>query len=73
MLLVSGRFPGVGHVTCSSIFAWKTLWTEEPGGLYSMGSQDKTAHTQDKNRHIGCCMRYRNLKKKSIKKLDKKK
>ena len=25
--------------TCSIILAWKTLWTEEPGGLQSMGSQ----------------------------------
>ena len=25
--------------TCSSILAWKTPWTEEPGGLQSMGSQ----------------------------------
>ena len=25
--------------TLSSILAWKTLWTEEPGGLQSMGSQ----------------------------------
>ena len=23
----------------SSILAWKSLWTEEPGGLQSMGSQ----------------------------------
>ena len=23
----------------SSIFVWETLWTEEPGGLQSMGSQ----------------------------------
>ena len=23
-----------------SIFAWKILWTEEPGGLQSMGSQE---------------------------------
>ena len=23
----------------SSILAWKTLWTEEPGGLQSMGPQ----------------------------------
>ena len=22
---------------CSSIFAWKNPWTEEPGGLQSMG------------------------------------
>ena len=26
--------------THSSILAWKTLWTEEPGGLQSMGSQE---------------------------------
>ena len=25
--------------TLSSILAWKTPWTEEPGGLQSMGSQ----------------------------------
>ena len=25
--------------TCSSILAWETLWTEEPGGLQSMGLQ----------------------------------
>ena len=25
--------------TCSSILAWKIPWTEEPGGLPSMGSQ----------------------------------
>ena len=25
--------------THSSTLAWKTLWTEEPGGLQSMGSQ----------------------------------
>ena len=24
--------------TCSSIPAWETLWTEEPGGLQPMGS-----------------------------------
>ena len=26
--------------THSSIFAWEILWTEEPGGLQSMGSQE---------------------------------
>ena len=26
-------------VTHSSILAWRILWTEEPGGLQSMGSQ----------------------------------
>ena len=28
-----------GTVTHSSILAWETPWTEEPGGLQSMGSQ----------------------------------
>ena len=27
-----------GMATCSSILAWKILWTEEPGELQSMGS-----------------------------------
>ena len=26
-------------ITHSSVLAWKTPWTEEPGGLQSMGSQ----------------------------------
>ena len=28
-----------GLATHSSILAWKILWTEEPGGVQSMGSQ----------------------------------
>ena len=28
-----------GKATNSSILAWRILWTEEPGGLWSMGSQ----------------------------------
>ena len=28
-----------GMATCSTILAWRILWTEEPGGLQSMGSQ----------------------------------
>ena len=34
-----GVSPGVGNATHSSILAWKIPWTEEPGGLQSMGSQ----------------------------------
>ena len=29
----SGRFPGEGMATHSSILAWRTPWTEKPGGL----------------------------------------
>ena len=28
-----------GMATHSNILAWRILWTEEPGGLQSMGSQ----------------------------------
>ena len=28
-----------GMATHSSILAWEILWTEDPGGLWSMGSQ----------------------------------
>ena len=28
-----------GLATHSSILAWRTPWTEEPGGLWSIGSQ----------------------------------
>ena len=33
------RSPGEKMATHSSIFAWETPWTEEPGGLQRMGSQ----------------------------------
>ena len=32
----SGRSPG-GMTTHSSILVWRIPWTEEPGGLYSIG------------------------------------
>ena len=31
-----------GMATHSSILAWRILWTEEPGGLLSVGSQSQT-------------------------------
>ena len=34
-----GRFPGGVMATHSSNLAWKIPWTEEPGGLQSMGLQ----------------------------------
>ena len=34
----SGRSPGEGNGN-PSILAWRIPWTEEPGGLQSMGSQ----------------------------------
>ena len=42
--------PEEGMATPSSILAWRIPWTEEPGGLQSMGSQrirhDSAQHTQ---------------------------
>ena len=41
----TGSIPGWGDppveetATHSNILAWKIPWTEEPGGLHSMGSQ----------------------------------
>ena len=32
-----GRSPGGGMATHSSILAWRIPWTEEPGGLQSIG------------------------------------
>ena len=34
-----GRYPGGGHGNSFQFLAWSIPWTEEPGGLQSMGSQ----------------------------------
>ena len=42
-LLVQSRVVGhleEGMATCSSILAWEIPWTEEPGGLQSMGLKE---------------------------------
>ena len=39
LMLGSGRSPGGGMVTRSSVLARKIPWTEEPGGLQYMGLQ----------------------------------
>ena len=35
----SGKSPGGGQATYSGIFAWRISWTEETGGLQSIGLQ----------------------------------
>ena len=40
----SGRSLEKEMATHSSILAWRTQWTEEPGGLQSMGSQRVKYH-----------------------------
>ena len=32
----SGRSPGEGMETHSSILAWRIIWTEDPGGLHTV-------------------------------------
>ena len=39
-----------GMATHSSILAWRLPWTEEPGGLQSMGSQ-RVGHDRVTNTH----------------------
>ena len=39
--------------TSSSILAWKIPWTEEPGGLYSMGSQSVGHDCVTEHAHMG--------------------
>ena len=45
--------------TCSSILAWRILWTEEPGRPQSMGSQsdmtEATQHTLTSCPRNRCC------------------
>ena len=38
----SGRSPGEGMATHSSILAWEIPWTEEPGGLESGVTKSQT-------------------------------
>ena len=38
----SGKSPGEGNGIHCSILAWKIPWTEEPGGLQSMGLKSQT-------------------------------
>ena len=58
-----GSIPGSGH---SSILAWRIPWTEEPGGLQSIGSQRvvhdwATEHEQTHEEFIRVIDRYPSL------------
>ena len=44
-----------GMATYSSILAWRTSWTEEPGGLQSVGSQ-RVGHDWMTNTHTCICV-----------------
>ena len=42
-----GRSPGEEMATHSSILAWEIPWTEQPGGLQSMGLQKSQIQLSD--------------------------
>ena len=42
-----GRSPGEGNGAHSSILAWEIPWTEEPGGLQSVGLQKSWTRLSD--------------------------
>ena len=46
-----------GMATHSSILAWRIPWTEEPGGLQSMGLQ-RVRHDWATNTHMDMCWKY---------------
>ena len=52
----SGRSPRGGHGNHSSILAWTIPWTEEPGGLWSVGLQ-RVGHDW---RDLACTHAYLN-------------
>ena len=45
-----GRSPGEGNGNLLQYFAWRVPWTEEPGGLQSMGSQ-RVGHNWSDSTH----------------------
>ena len=44
------RLPGEGMATHSCILAWKIPWTEEPGGLQSIGYSQRVRHIHSRSR-----------------------
>ena len=47
----SGRSPGGGNGTHSSILAWEIPWTKEPGGLQPVALQSRTRLSTHALRH----------------------
>ena len=56
-----GRSPGEGNATHSSILAWRTPWTEEPGRLQSMRSQKSRTQLSDYNKLSVWCVTPQNF------------
>ena len=45
--------------THSSILAWRIPWTEEPGGIQSMGSQSVFSNIRGLRNHLGVLLKGR--------------
>ena len=52
--------------THSSVLAWRTPWTEEPGGLQSTGSQSQARPKQLSTHHKGGVNQAKELRTKQI-------
>ena len=57
-----GRFPGEGMARHSSLLAWGISWTEEPGGLQSIGLQSIGHYWSDLACTYIMCIIYVNFK-----------
>ena len=65
-----GSIPGLGRslakemASHSSIFAWRVPWTEEPGGLQSMGLQESDMTGQLIHHHHSSHQQWEDAKRK---------
>ena len=55
-ILGSGRYLEKEMAAHSSILAWEIPWTEQPGGLQSMGSQRVGHNLATKHAHMYVCI-----------------
>ena len=65
----SGRSPGEGNGSHSSILAWRVPWTEEPCGLQSRGSQ-RVGHGWVTDTFLSWCLNMVNHKYNKAKNLE---
>ena len=59
----SGRSPGEGKATHSSILPWRIPWTEGPGGIHSKGQKESDMTEVTERKHIIKTVWYRHKNK----------
>ena len=52
----SGRSPEKGMAPHPNILAWRIPWTEEPGGLQSVGTQSEVRQSDTTEYVCNCCL-----------------